>query len=219
MSLTISWATEDEQVAADGSLTLSSSFHILEFDVVTAVEHTAESELTEHVVESSEAISDHKRPKPRMISIRAHVTNTPLSNPPNSGFAQTSVTSRVTPDTGDSKATVRSFSSEFDRIQDVETSLDRLRSEAIDLTVETRTKTYENVQLVTYTGTRSTETGDGIDLALQLREVFRASTQTVEAPLPREPRAAPATETAAEGEEEDVDTDEGLRSTLFSLGA
>jgi hypothetical protein len=217
VSLQISWSIEDEQTEPDGTLTLASTFHILEFDVVTSEEHSAESDLTEHVVESTEAISDHKRAKPREISIGAHVTNTPLSNPPNSGFAQTQITSQISPDTGDSRATVRVFSGEFDRLQDVETTLDRLRREAIDLTVETRVRTYENVQLVSYTIPRSADTGDALDISLRLREVFRATTQTVEAPLPREPRGGRETESAAEPEPEEEDADTTETSLLGQL--
>lgn len=204
MTLAISWATEDEQTDEDGSLVLTQTFHTLEFDAVMREEHSAESDLTEHVVESGAAISDHKRPKPRNISIEAIVSNTPLSFPPQSGFATGTITSEVRPDTGPAQATVRSFSGEFDRIQDVEQTLDRLRREAIDLTVETRVRTYENVQLLSVNIPR-TDPEDAITVALSLREAFRASTLTVEAPLPREPRGGAATETAAEPEEEEVD--------------
>lgn len=214
MSLVISWATEDEQTGSDGEITLVQAFHILEFDATTRVEHSAESEITAHVVESGSAISDHKRAKPIDVMIEAVVTNTPLSNPPNSGFAQTQVTSEVSPDTGEARATVRTFTVEFDRIQDVGETLERLRVEPIDLTVEDRFRTYDNVQLVSYNVPRD-EPIDAVTISLRLREVFRATTETVDAPLPREPRGRRETETASEGEEEEVDS--GPTSILGQL--
>jgi len=213
MTLQISWATETES-DVDGETVLTSAYHVLEFDAVTSEEHTAESDLTDHVVESAAAISDHKRPKPRSLSIEAIVSNTPLSFPPSSGFASSSVTAEIAT-SGPAKANVLTFSGEFDRIQDVEATLERLRSEAIDLTVETRVRTYDNVQLVSVSIPRA-DPVDAITIKLGLREVFRASTQIVDAPLPREPRGGRTTETAAEGED-DPDVDDSETSLLGQL--
>lgn len=217
MTLQISWSTETEATSADGENEVTTAFHLLEFDAVVSEEHTAESELTDHVVESGEAISDHKRPKPRAINLEAHVTNTPLDFPPSSGFQARAISAQVRKGVGDAKANVVVFSEEFDRITDVESTLDRLRKEAIDLTVETRVRTYENVQLVSYSIPRR-DPIDGIDIQIKLREVFRAETQTVDAPLPREPRGARRTETSAEPEQEtDAETNTTEDSLLTSL--
>lgn len=220
MTLQITWATETETTNDAGDTEVGTAFHILEFDAVTSEEHSAESELTSHVVETTEAISDHKRPKPRRINIEATVTNTPLGFPPSSGFNGRAVSAEVRKQVGDAKANVVVFSEEFDRITDVEQTLDRLRREAIDLTVATRVRTYENVQLVSVSIPRK-DPVDAIDIRLELREVFRAETQTVDAPQPREPRGqgrrASASEPREETVAEDADEDTADQSLLTRL--
>ena len=204
MTLQISWATETT-ANESGENIVSSAFHLLAFDAVLREEHEAESDITDHVVETTEAISDHKRPKPQTLRIEGAVTNTPLGVPPPSGFGTETVTAEVRKNVGDAKASVVVFSQAFDRIADVESSLDRLRREAIDLTVETTHKTYENVQLVSVKFTRTGEdASDQVVFVLTLREVFRGSTVTVDAPAPREPRGSARSETATEAEDEDV---------------
>lgn len=215
MTLSISWST-DTTTTDGGETTISSAYHILEFDVITSVDHTAESELTEHTVETGAAISDHKRAKPRTIEIEAFVTQTPLGVPPLSGFATRSVSGSVHKGTGPAKATVFEFSEEFDRIQDVEQTLERLRTEAIDLTVETRARTYDNVQLVSFRIPQK-EGVDGAPFTLSIREVFRAEAQTTQAPLPREPRGASRSETSSDTEEEETEDDRSLLTQVIEL--
>ena len=204
MSLQISWSTEAQSTNAEGENEVNTTYHLLEFDAVLSEEHGAESDLTDHVVESGAAISDHKRPKPRTLQIDGLVTNTPLGFPPPSGFGTRAISAEVRKSVGSAKANVVVFSEEFDRVVDVAETLDRLRAEAIDLTIETVIRTYEDMQLVSVSAPRK-EAIDAVTFSLRFREVFRAETQTVEAPLPREPRAAPRTETSAEGEDEEAD--------------
>ncbi len=214
MTLQISWSTDSEATNADGENEVTSAFHLLEFDAVTREEHSAKSSLTDHVVESTEAISDHKRPEPQEIRIEAVVSNTPVSFPPSSGFNGRAISAEVRQEVGNARANVAVFSDEFDRIQDVEATLDRLRREAIDVTVQTRVRTYENVQLVSVSIPR-TDPMDAIEINLTLREVFRAETATVDAPLPREPRGSARSETSAEAEE--TETEEDDQSVLTQL--
>jgi len=213
MSLTIEWATDSEAVTSAGEIEISSSFHVLEFDAVTSVRHTWESEITEHVVESGAAISDHKRRKPDRVEIRAMVTNTPIGAPPRSGFAVSTTIASV--QAGAADAAVLQFSEPFDRIADVLATLQRLRSEAIDLTVVTRERTYDNVQITSATVARE-NSDDSIELDISIVEVRRAETQTVEAPLPREPRAQGRSETSAATDAEDA-TDQDENSWLWGL--
>jgi len=206
MTLEISWETEAESVE-DGEAVITASYHLLEFDAVLSEEHEAESEMTDHVVESSEAISDHKRAKPRALRLDVLVTNTPIGVPPPSGFGTRAISARVRKDVGNAKANVIVFSEEFDRVADVASTLDRLRAEAVDLTVATAIRTYERVQLLSVSIPRK-EPEDAASFSLRFREVFRAETQTVDAPLPREPRGASRSETSSEPEDEEADSDE-----------
>lgn len=50
-------------------------------DVATAETHTESGEATEHAVEEGSNISDNYRPSPRLISIDATISNTPLKAP------------------------------------------------------------------------------------------------------------------------------------------
>lgn len=207
MTTQISWSTDSiSGDDASGENVLTTAFHLLAFDAVMSEEHDEESELTDHVVETREAISDHKRPKPQTYRMAATITNTPLDAPPPSGFGSVTPSASVRKNVGSAKANVVVFSEDFDRVGDVLDTLNRLRREAIDLSVETSTRTYENMQLIQVRRSREggTEATDAASVDLVFREVFRGETITVDAPVPREPRGAPRSETATEPEDEDT---------------
>jgi len=166
----------------------------LEFDAVTREEHAGEADLPEHVVESGASLNDHKRAKNRTIDITGIVSNTPLDFPPRSGFASQSISTSTV-------GGVITFSEDFNRVQDVAETIERLRVEPIDLTVETAIATYDNVQLAGYSIPRA-DPEDAAEFSLKFVQIRRAETQTVEAPLPREPRAAHRTTTTTETREE-----------------
>lgn len=209
MTLRISWSTQTTNLDDAGDLTAVNAEHTLEFDVETRVSHKGTSVLTEHAVESGAPISDHKRATPKTISIEAIVTQTPLGDPPASGYgAADRVRGATREDKEGSGATVYVYPATFDRIRDVETTLERLRLEATPVTLSTRVRTYEQVQLINVAVEESDE--DAITLTIDVQEVRIAQTRSIDTPRPREPRAAPTTERGAqEGTDE---TDE--RSTL-----
>lgn len=219
MTLQIGWETEQRLFDDNGEASTEIAFHVLEFDCVTTETHEATSVLTEHAVESGAPVSDHKRANPDRISIEAVVTNTPLDAPPPSGFASSNVTVRVT---RNSNASVIEFSEQFDRVQDVIDTLDRLRLEAIPITLSTRWRTYEHVQIVSVVRPREYTDGDSARFSIDLVSVRTAFAQEIDAPLPREPRGNPRRDRGSrEGEEV---ADENLRSTLaeareFFLGS
>lgn len=207
MTVQISWSTDSiSSDDASGENVLTTAFHLLAFDAVMAEDHEEESELTDHVIETREAISDHKRPKPQTLRMEAIITNTPLAAPPPSGFGSVTPSAEVRKSVGSAKANVVVFSEEFDRVGDAIETLNRLRREAIDLTVETSTRTYENMQLIQVRRARAggEDATDAASVDLVFREVFRGETITVDAPVPREPRGAPRSETATEPEAEDT---------------
>lgn len=203
MTLRISWTTDatDDPGAGGfdengiGAITITTD-HVLEFDCVTAEKHEGVSVLTEHAVESGEPITDHKRANPRKLSIEAIVTNTPIGAPPPSGYGAGNVTAQVTSTTieisgGKSvKANILQFSAEFDRIADCCDTLDRLRLEGTSVTIATRIRTYENMQIVSVSEPRSPEDGDSITFSIECSAVRVASSRTIDAPRPSEPRGA-----------------------------
>jgi len=212
MTLRISWNTTAETETA-GEISLESTEHILEFDAVTRENHNSESEVTTHTVETGEAIADHKRAMPRRIEIQAFVTNTPLDAPPQSGPRTSFATAQVQ-DTGEGNVTV--FSEQFDRVSDVWETLLELQREAIDLTVTTTYQVYENVQLVRVSVPRD-EAEDAATFEITLQEVFRATAELIDDPVPREPRARPRQEQNTAPEETDSDPDEPNNSQLWDM--
>ncbi len=188
MTLKISWSSQSESYSEEGELSASNAEHTLVFDAVLSESHEGTSVLTEHAVESGAPISDHKRANPARLTIEALVTNTPLLAPPASGYGEgPAVTAEVRKDE-DVKANVVIFSASFDRLADVETTLRRLRLEATPVTVSTRVRTYEQVQVVSVTCPREPEDGDSLRFQIEFQEVRVAQSRTVDAPRPREPR-------------------------------
>lgn len=227
--LSISWTTAEEGVffpedpegengvSEEGIAELVFTENVLQFDCVTSETHEGISELTEHAVETGAPISDHKREKPRRLTIEALVTNTPLAAPPPSGYDDgTRVTAEVQAEGEDAagegqqaRAQVVVFSAPFDRMGDVFETLDRLRRDAVFVTITTRVRTYESVQIVSVTAPREAEDGDSLRFGIECQEVRIAETRSIDTPAPREPRGGtPRERGAREG------TEETERSTL-----
>ena len=211
MTLQIGWESEQTLFDGAGESATEIAFHVLEFDCVTSETHEGTSVLTEHAVESGAPVSDHKRANPDRVSIEAIVTNTPLDAPPPSGFASSNVTVRISKD----GAQVKEFSEAFDRVQDVIDTLDRLRLESVPITLSTRWKTYENVQIVSVVRPRDSTDGDSSRFTVDLVSVRTAFARDIDAPLPREPRGNPRRDRGAR-EAEEV-TDPELSSTANDL--
>lgn len=186
MTLQIQWTTEEnlfEGVA--GVSVVRSAVHILEFDAVTSENHEGRSEMTERAVESGSPISDHKWNLPQILTIEGEVTNTPLDAPPPSGYGLTTVSTSVSSE----GAQTRVFSSEFDRVRDVWDTLDRLRTEATPVSISTRWRDYEDVQILSVTVPRDTG-ADAATFAIEVKQVRIAYARSIDTPAPREPRGA-----------------------------
>jgi hypothetical protein len=210
--LQISWSTETTFLDPDtGNLIGEQVQHVLEFDVETRVSHKGASELTTDAVDTGEPVASHKRALPPTVSIEAIVTQTPIGNPPPSGYQ--SGAAPVANPTASNGATVMIYSAEFDRIRDVENTLSRLRLEATPVTITTRVRTYENMQIVVADITEDVETGDAILIQIDTQAVRVAVTRETDIPAAREPRGgAEADRGAQEGTDE---TDR--RSTLSRI--
>jgi hypothetical protein len=214
--LQISWTTEATDGEAGvfdadglGPITIVTE-HSLGFDCITAETHEGTSVLTEHAVEDGSPIADHKRANPRKLTIEAIVTNTPLDAPPPSGYGASGITAQIqastvriaNPDgsngTRNVKANVIQFSATFDRMVDVAATLSRLRLEATPVTITTRIRTYDALQVVSVTEPRKAEDGDSITFTIECQEVRIATSRTIDTPRPREPRGRPTTDRGAQ---------------------
>ncbi len=197
--IAISWSTESRELEGE-DLTLLSTDHELRFDVVTRVVHDGTSVLTERAVEDGAPISDHKRANPKRITIEAVVSNTPLDVPPPSGYGDSSTIS-ITKSEEDG-ASVNVFSADFDRIEEVSSTLERLRLEATSVAISTRSRTYDAMQLIPVSEPTEVEDGDSAKFTLEFQQIRIARTRSVDAPAPREPRGQLPQETGSqEGED------------------
>ncbi len=188
--LSISWATESESIDLDSPdvFVLSLTEHLLEFDCVTTEAHEWTAELSEHALEDGATIADHKRINPKRITIECLVTNTPLDQPPNSGYGRESST--IVARIGSEGAQVLQFETEFDRIADVTNTLERLLNESTAVTVSTRIKTYDSCQIIGVTAPRKSEDGDSISFNITIVEFRIAVSRETSDLLPREPRGS-----------------------------
>lgn len=207
--LQISWSTETTTLDPDSrDLVGSQTQHVLIFDVETRISHKGTSELTSDAVESGEPISSHKRAIPETISIEAVVSQTPVGNPPPSGYQSGSPP--VANPTAVDGATVMVYTATFDRVTDVCNTLRRLRLEATPVTITTRVRTYTEMQIVTVDETEDVETGDAVLITVDAQKVRVAVTRETDLPQPREPRGSATTD---RGAQEGTDETE-RRSTL-----
>lgn len=199
MTLQITWTTEENQFEGTGVVVNETVFHALEFDAVMSETHEGRSEMTEHAVESGAVLSDHKRNLNRTLTLEGLVTNTPLDAPPASGFAQVNVSTSISKENG--APSVKVFSTEFNRVRDVWDTLERLRVEAIPVSISTEWRDYEDVQILSVTLPRNTPE-DAATFAIEISEIRIANSREIDTPAPREPRGTRETDRGSrEGED------------------
>lgn len=213
--LVISWTSLGEGESDDADLSFEITEHTLVFDAVLAENHEGSAEITEHSVESGSPIADHKRALPRLVTIEGLVSQTPLDAPPPTGDASRSITASI--QANDANANVTSFSSTFDRIQDAFDQLDLLRITDTELTVSTRVKVYDSLQLIRIQTPREPTDGDSVRFILDFKEINVAETRQVDAPQSREPRGRNRRRRGGQ-ETEDGQSTERNQSTLNRLG-
>ncbi len=201
MTFQISWSTETT-VLEGPDLIGTQTQHVLIFDVETRISHKGASEITTDAVESGEPIASHKRALPATVSIEALVSQTPIGNPPPSGY-QSGAAPVGNPTAIEGAGTVNVYTATFDRIADVTATLRRLRLEATPVTITTRVRTYPDMQIVTVDETEDVETGDAVLITVDAQQVRIAVTRDTDIPQAREPRGgAEADRGAQEGTDE-----------------
>lgn len=186
MTLSISWSTSEQR--SDGATMDSVSVeHVLAFDAVTSETHDTGSTITESPVEAGAPISDHKRPLQRRLSIEAVVTNTPIGRVPDSGDGSGEIAFSEQKSEG-AGAVVRVYTTSFDRMTSVLSVLDRLATEAIAVTITTRVRTYEALQIRSVSAPRKSDDGDSITFQIEAVEIRIVEALRVDIPDPLEPR-------------------------------
>lgn len=185
----ISWT--DESITSGGETNeLNSSLNILEFDIVERWNQSSKADVTQYAVESGAPLTDHKKALPKEIIIDGLVSNTPLGTPPPNGKGESSRISTSFRGTG-SGSNVLTFSEEFDRVQDCFDSLQHLVENPIFCTLEMPQKTYERVTVKSVEDSREAGTTGwfkGVRFRVTFQEIFVGQTQTVDIPVPLEPR-------------------------------
>lgn len=214
MTLAIQWSTETVNETG-GAFVSSFSEHSLRFDAVTKEVHDMTSVVTEHAVEGAAAISDHKRPDPRRLSLEVTVTNTPTGDVLPSGYEDFRPPTTVEGSAGG--VAVLQYSSTFDRVSDVFQTLKRLVSEPTLLTViaETGLEVYENMTIVNVSAPRESGDGASITFSIDFIEVRLAEARLVDAPEPREVRGSRAQNSGTQ-ETEDAEESEQVNQSILS---
>lgn len=192
---------------------VGSEFREVYFDATVKLAPTHTSTPTRSPVVSGVRVTDHVDTQPDTLACEVHVSNTPVRNPGVDG-AQGFVESVKIDTTGRTltksatvsqsgnvqaaeyadtastvSASVLKFGAEFDRVQAVYETLDRLRRDATIFTVETKHRVYDSMVISLLEAPRDASTGEGITFALNFEEVRLVSVQYVETPEPLETRA------------------------------
>ncbi len=177
--LRLSWEEIGEGSADDADMSFEITERSLSFDCVVSENHEGTADLSEHAVEQGSPISDHKKVNQRTVSIEALMTMTPL-------VAPEGVDGEVREN--DAKANVLVFGSDFNRLQEAFDTLDELRASDTPITVSTKFRVYDALQLVRVQSPRETGDGDSLRFSLDFKAVRIAVSRTTDTPQSREPR-------------------------------
>lgn len=212
-AVTFSWT--DESVTSEGSTnTINSSANVLEFDAVVRLVRTSKADVTQYTVESGAGLTDHKKKLPRTITVTGLVTNTPTDAPPPNGKGESTGVTVSTRNAPDGNYLV--FSREFDRVQDVWDSLQSLVENPIFVTLDTPQQTFERVTVTAVEQAKDDPNNNAI-FVVTLQEIFVGETETVEVPIPLNPRGQSSRDQTASSTQTD-DRYEPPESWALNIG-
>lgn len=156
----------------------------LDFDASVRESYEASGEATEHAVERGASISDHVKPNADTLTLEAIVTNGPIVAPSHQADGATASVGPRTITVGNQRVTVNvvQFSTQFDRVRNVDRLLRTLKEAGQLLTVYTGLRAIEDVVIERVAVERTSETGQSLHLTLGLKRLRIASTQRVAAP-------------------------------------
>ena len=129
--------------------------------------HGLEGVLTDHPVEKGIDITDHYRVNPRVLTIEAVVSNTPINASYPIGTAIDSVKAIAT---GDDQPAANAWG-----------QVEKLFTRAEIITIETSFKSYENMVLTSFSTVREPGGIDGMRFSVTARELRIVETQTTTA--------------------------------------
>ena len=175
MSTLLEWTAQGTAVAIEIEATPTQGF-----------ERTAE--VTEHPVESSTNVADHVKVANGVVSLEGVITNTPVLIPSTQMRGVTRATETVQVGRGEF-VSVQQWSGVFNRVADCDRLLDALVVGRYVVRLTTVLRTVENLILARYKVDKDAETGESINVTLELKQLRIAT--TARAPVPAVRRLQP----------------------------
>lgn len=159
----------------------------LELDVALREGYERTAELSEHAVETGEAIADHVRPVGATITIEGLISNTPVRIPSTQMGGAAPVGTRLEVTVGGRKIALatRGWTAPFDRVRDCDRLLAALVETGQLVRVTSGLTTVDNLVVIRYRVDRDAATGDALPVTLDLKRVRLASTRRVAVPAVR----------------------------------
>lgn len=188
----------------------------LVLDVAISEQHRSSATATEHPVEQGVNITDHIRPEADELTLEGFVSNTPIRQPDSNMDGVTGSKEAVDlfepalaefqanrHSVGDHKnnaglgrpagprrtATVLTFSGLFDRARSVYDELRAICASGTLVRVVTSLREYDSLAILGIEVDRDAGSANALPVSITLRRIHVVQTQTIAAPLPREPRA------------------------------
>lgn len=159
----------------------TTSIGTLKLDAALTETHTADVDVTDHPVEQGADISDHRRPKPRTLTIEGFVTNTPMPAETAESVQRGLVRNGQTVGTFQSRSTL-----EPTRSGEAYETLLSFREGDL-LTVVTTMETLEDMAITALSVPRDAKTGQALRFSVTLKQVIIVSSKRVKVA----PRHAP----------------------------
>jgi hypothetical protein len=211
------------------------------FDVLMNESHEATSVVTEHPVEEGQSVVDHVRPEPDRLSLTGYVSAKPLFRNPgaedfmafeqieldlpekDSPFARGQLTRGITSaienaiDPLPTKATVIAYTDLPPRPREMYERLRDARDNVRIVRIETPIREYENMVIERLAAPRSADDGTGATFQIDLKNIRRVTSRTVQAPVPAEPRGQLTQSQgskSAEAAKNDEEKEEKLQSIM-----
>lgn len=220
------------------------------FDATESETHTGGSLVTSFPVEAGANVSDHIRDLPKEFRCVAWVTETPIApdtlkqrgvvgqkplhfqlfEPPFSvttgalfreiGNAITSLFVDPKPQSPITLTGLLQFFVPFNARQETKADLDAILAERTTCTVLTSIGSYD-AMVMTRAETTVTADGEYAAYALDFKQIITATTRSVNAPVPKEPRGNPAAKAGAkapEAKDPDANKQGQVKTSLLELG-
>lgn len=160
--------------------------------------HGAESQITEHQVETGPNITDYIRPMPLRLSITGVVTNTPIVQSlqqlipvtapktvqPSDNFTGSVQKTSLFQVNGQQASLLR-FDSDFDRVRDIYDDLADATLNGVLFTVYTSLTVYENMAIAHLAVPRDAANGNAIQFTIDMQQIIEVSVQLVNTPAPK----------------------------------